>query len=488
MNKQATTTALRVLFLTFLTAGIATIGHAQALKSGFDAAEYIQMLKVAGGFMDTVSIGEPAGCKRVYRSPIVGLDNKWELWQRNDGVGIISLRGTTLNPVSWLENFYAAMIPATGAVQLSANETFTYKLATNPRAAVHAGWVIGMAYLAKDILPKLDSATRAGTREFIITGDSQGGALAFLMTSYLHSQIGSRLPANVRFKTYCIAGPKPGNLYYAYDYEVMTQGGWGFNVVNSADWVPEIPLSIQTTDDFNPINPFVGIPAAIRKQKFFNRIALNYAFGKLDKPTRRAQKEYQRFLGKYIEKTIVKNLPDYKAPAYYPSNHYVRTGQTVVLDANEVYYQKYPNDPAKLFRHHLLQPYLYLGEKLAGLSVSGQTTPTPSMLAGTWELNYLAGQSGLEGVFPDRKPMLTFNEATGRFSGSTGCNRFNGTATIDGSAIGFPEPMTMTRMACPGNGEPAFMDVLKKVNRYAITDNTLTFIVGDVAVMRFSRR
>lgn len=367
MNTQAIINTLAALFLTlFLADGISTTGQAQALKPGFDAAEYIQMLKVAGGFIDSVTIGEPAGCKRVYRSPIVGLDNKWELWQRNDGVAIISLRGTTLNAVSWLENFYAAMVPAAGELRLSASETFTYKLATNPRAAVHAGWVIGMAYLAKDILPKLDSATRAGTREFIITGDSQGGALSYLMTSYLHSQVGSRLPADVRIKTYCIAAPKPGNLYYAYDYEVMTQGGWGFNVVNSADWVPEIPLSIQTTDDFNPTNPFVGIPAAIRKQKFFNRIALNYAFGKLDKPTRRAQKEYQRFLGQYIEKTIVKNLPDYQAPAYYPSNHYVRTGQTIVLNADEVYYQQFPNDPAKLFQHHLFKPYLFLGEKLMG--------------------------------------------------------------------------------------------------------------------------
>ena len=333
------------------------------LKPGFESAEYIEMLKVAGGFMDSVTIGEPPRCKRVYRSPIVGLDNRWDLWQRDDGVGIISLRGTTLNAVSWLENFYAAMVPAVGRLKLSRNETFSYNLAKNPRAAVHAGWVIGMAYLAKDILPKLDSAVRKGTREFIITGDSQGGALAFLMTSYLHSQLGNRLPADLRFKTYSIAGPKPGNLYYAYDYEYITRGGWGFNVVNSADWVPEIPMSIQTTDDFNSTNPFVGVPQAIRSQKFFKRVALNYAFGQLDKPTRKAQVQYQRFLGKYMERIVGKNLPDYKAPEYYASNHYVRTGQTIVLMADEAYFQKFPDDPKKLFRHHLLQPYLYLGEK-----------------------------------------------------------------------------------------------------------------------------
>lgn len=334
------------------------------LKPGFEQAEFIEMLKVAGGFVDSVIIGEPTTCKRGYRSPILGLDNKWEMWQRTDGVGVISIRGTTLNPLGWLENFYAAMVPATGQLQLGPNETFSYKLAQNPRAAVHAGWLIGMAYLANDIMPKLDSAVKAGTREFIITGDSQGGAIAFLMTSYLHSQLGNRLPADVRFKTYCIAGPKPGNLYYAYDYEAMTMGGWGFNVVNSADWVPEIPMSIQTTDDFNQTNPFVGIPQAIRSRKFFQRIALNYAFKKLDKPTRKAQKEYQRFLGNYMERIVQKNLPNYRSPAYYKSNHYVRTGQTIVLLANDAYYQQFPNDPKKLFQHHLLKPYFFLGSRL----------------------------------------------------------------------------------------------------------------------------
>ncbi|GAB3889476.1 lipase family protein [Spirosoma agri] len=341
-----------------------SVAQSGRLKPGFEKAELIDMLKVAGGHVDSVTIGMPERYKKLYRSPIVGLDNRWELWQRDDGVGVISIRGTTLDPLGWLENFYAAMIPATGQLQLSETESFSYKLAKNPRAAVHAGWVIGMAYLVKDIMPKLDSCIQKGTKEFIVTGDSQGGAISFLMTSYLTSQLGNRLPADVRLKTYCIAAPKPGNLSYAYDYEVITQGGWGFNVVNSADWVPEIPMSIQTSNDFNQTNPFVGVPQMIRKQKFFNRIALNYAFNKLDKPTKKAQKQYQRFLGTYIERIVGKNLPNYQAPAYVESNHYVRTGQTIVLDADEVYYQQFPNDTKKLFMHHFLKPYLFLANRL----------------------------------------------------------------------------------------------------------------------------
>lgn len=354
------------LFLLLVTAPLTGPLGAQPhkLKAGFEKTEFIDMLRVAAGHIDSLTIELPQGYTRVYRSPIVGLDNRWELWGGQNGIGVISIRGTTLDPVGWLENIYAAMVPATGQLQLSATESFAYKLAKNPRAAVHAGWLIGMAYLAKDILPKLDSCIQKGTREFIITGDSQGGAIAFLMTSYLYGQLGNRLPAGLRFKTYCIAAPKPGNLSYAYDYEITTQGGWGFNVVNAADWVPEFPLSVQTTDDFNGTNPFVSISKAIRRQKFFDRLALNYVFNRLDKPTRKAQQQYQRFLGKYLERIVGKKLPHYGQPAYVKSSHYVRTGQTIVLDADETYYQQYPADAKKLFQNHLLKPYLFLGNRL----------------------------------------------------------------------------------------------------------------------------
>lgn len=353
---------LPVLFLAFLT-GSASAQQTK-LKPGFEKAEYIEMLRVAAGHIDSVTIDPPQRCKKLYRSPTVGLDNKWELWQRDDGVGIISIRGTTLDPLGWVENFHAAMVPATGQIALSNTESFSYKLAKNPRAGVHAGWLIGTVYLAKDILPKMDSCIQKGTKEFIITGDSQGGAIAFLMTSYLHSLLGNRLPADLQFKTYCIAAPKPGNLSYAYDYEVMTQEGWAFNVVNSADWVPEFPLTVQTTDDFNLTNPFTTFKKAIKKQKFINRLAMNYVFNKLDKPSRKAQKRYQKTLGGYVGKIVKKTLPDYQPAAYLPSSHFVRAGQTIVLDADETYYQQFPVEEKQLFKNHLLKPYLFLGNRL----------------------------------------------------------------------------------------------------------------------------
>ncbi|MFD1871450.1 lipase family protein [Hymenobacter bucti] len=355
-----------------LLASASSSTRAQALKPGFDKAEYLELLRLHAriGSLDSAlwaGIPRPRQFTMAYRSPVVGLDNRWDLWTKAGAQpqAVISVRGTTKAQESWLENLYAAMLPATGELQLSPTRKFKYHLADNPQAAVHAGWLLGMAFQAEGIIHKIDSCYRRGTRDVLIMGHSQGGAIAFLLTSHLRSlQAQGQLPADIRFKTYCSAAPKPGNLYYAYDYERATQGGWAVNVVNPADWVPEVPLTVQTTSDFNPTNPFVGVGAIIKKQPFPKNLVARHAYRQLAGPSRRAQRRYQRYLGGYVSKALQKSVPGYQAPAYYPSSNYVRVGPTIVLPADAAYYTKYPNDPAKLFQHHLFQPYYYLAEKL----------------------------------------------------------------------------------------------------------------------------
>ncbi|MFT3703407.1 MAG: lipase family protein [Agriterribacter sp.] len=340
----------------------------QHLHPGFNKKEYIEMLKVSAKFGDSNYIRafpEPEKFHFVYRSPEVGLGNMWDLWTSTDSIAVISIRGTTSASVSWLANFYAAMVPAQGQLQLSATDTFSYKLASNPRATVHVGWLISMAYLVKDLMPRIDSCYNNGIKDFIIMGHSQGGAIAFLLTAYLRElQFSNTLHQHIQFKTYCSAGPKPGNLYFAQEYEAHTQQGWAYNVVNSADWVPETPVSIQTVNDFNAVNPFITAKDQIKKLKFPTNLLMRYVYNRLDKPTRKAQRNYQKYLGKMTSTQIKKALPDFQPPAYAESNDYVRTGNTIVLLADEEYYKLYPNDKDKIFTHHFHPPYLYLANKL----------------------------------------------------------------------------------------------------------------------------
>jgi thiol-disulfide isomerase/thioredoxin len=275
-----------------------------------------------------------------------------------------------METASWLENFYAAMVPAKGQLKLSNDFVFDYHLCDDEKAAVHTGWLIATAFLSKDILPKLDSLSNIGVKQFYIMGHSQGGAIAYLLTAhFLNLQKEKKISEQLVFKTYCSAAPKPGNLHFAYAYEKMTQGGWSFTVVNSADWVPEAPFSIQTTMDFNPANPFANAKSVIKKAPFFKRIAMNYFYNSLDKPTKKANKRYQKQLGKTLGMFIKKSLPEYETPTFFNSNNYVRTGDNIVLFADSNYYNLFPIDKEKIWTHHAFEPYLYLCEKYSDNSV-----------------------------------------------------------------------------------------------------------------------
>ncbi|MNU30858.1 Lipase (class 3) [compost metagenome] len=361
--------------LTFLLLMLCTwctqILSAQSLKPGFDRDEYRQMMYISArtgaGSPDYYKDFPAPDYRMVYRSGTMGLDNLWDFWISNTGdQAVISLRGTTEKSESWLNNFYAAMVPAKGSLQLDNSFKFDYDLSADPKAAVHVGWLLSTGYLSRDIMPKLDSVYKAGIRNVVIMGHSQGGAIAYLLNAYLYRlQDNGKLPKDLRIKTYCSAGPKPGNLYFAYDYEAHTQMGWAYNVVNAADWVPETPMSIQALNDFNSINPFKNARKIIRKQPFVQRTVMGYMFGKLDRPTRRAQRIYERFLGKKAGGMVTKTLKTYQQPAYYHSNHYVRTGNLIVLYPDAAYFEKYPNtDQTQIFIHHFHKPYLYLLDKL----------------------------------------------------------------------------------------------------------------------------
>lgn len=342
----------------------------QELKPGFDKNEYRELMYISArtSALDSnyyKDFPEPGQYKMIYRSESVGLDNLWDLWTDNAGKAVISIRGTTEKQESWLANFYAAMVPAKGTLQLGKDQYFTYELASSPQAAVHIGWLLSTAILSGEIVPKIKEQYQEGTKSFLIVGHSQGGAISFLLTSYLYSlQRDGQLPKDIRFKTYCSAAPKPGNLYYAYEYEAMTQAGWAYNVVNAADWVPEMPISIQTTGDFNAINPFIHSKAMIKAQKFPKNIVLKRVYNKLDKPTKKAQRNYEKYLGKMASKLIRNTLDGFIPPEYYNSNHYVRTGNSIILLPDDAYFTRYPNDSTQLFIHHLHAPYLYLLDRL----------------------------------------------------------------------------------------------------------------------------
>lgn len=358
-------------FITFYLLIISFVSIAQSkLQPGFDAKEYailFALSRYGSKFADSLNQAEPIPYKLVYRSPEVGLKNQWNFFLREDKVGLISIRGTVSNQTSWLANFYAAMIPATGRLHLTDSTTFNYKFANNPKAAVHVGWAVSLGFMAEDILQKLKSNYANGVKDFYIFGHSQGGAIAFLTTSYLrHLQMEGTLPADIQFKTYSSAGPKPGNTNYAYDYEFITRGGWGFNVVNAADWVPETPFTVQKIQDMNEINPLVHTREMLKKQKALIRLVGNYTYRKFTRKPKKVQKMYTKVFGNTLyDYAIKKALSQYHKPEYYQSSNYARAGSSVILVPDTAYYERFRFDEKKpdYFLHHHFSAYYYLLKK-----------------------------------------------------------------------------------------------------------------------------
>lgn len=109
-------------------------------------------------------------------------------------------------------------------------------------------------------------------------------------------------------------------------------------------------------------------------------------------------------------------------------------------------------------------------------------------LNGEWELNYISGpRIAFDGLFPNKKPTIIFNLPQEEANGNGSCNGYSVKVKVNGNAINFDDALS-TMMACEGNGEPLYFKTLKTVTSYTITGNTLTMLMGDIAVMRFTKK
>ncbi len=338
------------------------------LKPGFDAVEYGEALKVSAHQGDTpwvkAPLPLPEGYRMVYRSPVVGLDNRWDLWLRDDSVAVISIRGTTIKPTSWLEDFYSAMVPAAGTLTAGKNNVFRYRLASDTNTYVHIGFLLGLAYLAPTIIQEINEYYNKGVKDFIIMGHSQGGAISYLLTSYLHYLDKGIIPDDIRFKTYSSAPPKPGNSYYAYDYEFITRGGWSYRIINELDWVPQMPFTVQTKFDFNKNGLFYSVDTAIADLGLMQKIVYALLKRSLIGDVDEARDVLIKYLGEKLYGSVEKNLPGFKEPRFVKSMEYMTCGSPVILKPTSEYLAAFPYEKGVrgIFVHHNLDAYYYLLE------------------------------------------------------------------------------------------------------------------------------
>ena len=208
--------------------------------------------------------------------------NRWQLWkQNNGGTYAVAIRGTIKEAQSIDENLMENTIRAEQVVvPAGAGRSISFRLASVaykpvdqpkgwPVPEVHVGFAYGLAAVLFDrshgLLKVLQREVPPGGR-LLVTGHSQGAAIATLLHSFLHyaGADGSldplaRDPEAAHFglegkhwsiKTYAFAQPKPGNWRYAMDLaEAIGNGGKLFAINNYDDPVVQAPLALQKLSD-----------------------------------------------------------------------------------------------------------------------------------------------------------------------------------------------------------------------------------------------
>lgn len=119
------------------------------------------------------------------------------------------------------------------------------------------------------------------------------------------------------------------------------------------------------------------------------------------------------------------------------------------------------------------------------------TTSKIASLEGIWELNYITGpRIAFEGLYPDKKPAISFNLIENSVSGSNSCNRYSGKLNANDNTISFKDPMAVTKMFCPGEGENVYMATLQKIDSYSFSEDgkILKFSMDDIEMMRFVKK
>ena len=113
--------------------------------------------------------------------------------------------------------------------------------------------------------------------------------------------------------------------------------------------------------------------------------------------------------------------------------------------------------------------------------------PDSTTLGGSWWLQPVLPSDTAAG----RTPTLHFDLGKSRFTGNTGCNSMRGQFWFSAtdSSLSFGDKITLTRIACPGYNEPAFLRSLKNAAHYRLHNGVLTLFTDDrTPLSRWTRK
>jgi len=221
----------------------------------------------------------PLGYRLVYESNTTPLLNKARIFKKGKSL-TISFRGTIDATNSWLENIHFMQIAAQDSLIIN-GDVVGYRFSKRPKAQVHSGYVLGIAYLWKSLYPELLALkNKSEIRKIIFTGHSQGGALAQLFMAQLDLDPAF---AEVEFISYSFGSPNIGNKAFATDFDKrFTEKSHAYRFVNTDDVVCKLPVvnqefninakGVNASFDLENLNNWMQIGKELLPKKYKSKV------------------------------------------------------------------------------------------------------------------------------------------------------------------------------------------------------------------------
>jgi len=270
----------------------------------------------------------PKEYDKIYTSGVYGLDNKFQIWQKQK-IAVIVYRGSTAMKSSWLENMYSVMIAPHGQIILPGLDTITYRFAQSEKARVHAGWSLGVSFLIRDIIHEIQLLNSKGIYEIVLTGHSQGGALSQLSRAFLENLPTGIISSKTRFRTYAFASPMIGNEVFINEYaQRYEMPGTSFSIFNSEDMVPKMPITVKYSE--GKVFSFANLEKALDST---NNIGFKeLAFQAFTKTVSKDPiGKYIKLAGNSVHKQIEDKLGPTTMPAYSRDIVFVANRNRIVI-------------------------------------------------------------------------------------------------------------------------------------------------------------
>lgn len=318
---------MRILIYLFYLASTFSFGQA---KKEFNPDLATDLMQLNSSFTFQDLYGEdtriiPKDYKKVYASAVIGMDNKFQVFEKGK-TAVISFRGSTAKTNSWIENMYSAMIPAQGSIKIDGIDT-PYNFANKDSAAVHSGYALTTLLLSPHVIEQIKKLNQKGIYQIILSGHSQGGALTNMMRSYLENLVSGTLSSKNQFISYAFANPMCGNKEFAEEFaERFEQNKTSYRIINPEDLVPKMPMHYE--EDASLLNTETIANWVLGKEKVdFRKLGSDMILRKMQKTL----SAYVKSSNKLIERIVSFSHVKIEMPEYVNDINFYQTGVLVSL-------------------------------------------------------------------------------------------------------------------------------------------------------------